>query len=86
MKELDFYRFINSNAIEYRREGDELLVWIKSYHLEDFTKMIDSYLDDGGVDCRLQSYGTICLDIAPVCDYFGIEVDRIFELPKAIEQ
>lgn len=80
MNELDLFRFLNEDNLEFRWVDDMLLVWIDNWCLKDFTTMVKSSLDDGGVECRLQTGGVVCVDIAPICEYYGIDPERI--LPK----
>lgn len=77
MAELDLFRFLKENEIEISWSGEMLLAWIIHWNLDDFTKMITGALGDGGIDCRLQDRGTICVDIVPLCDYYGIDPERI---------
>jgi len=79
MTELDLYRFLQENEIEFSWSGDMLLAWITHWNLSDFTEMIPGMLDEAGVDVRLQSYGTVCIDLVPICDWFGIDPERILK-------
>lgn len=78
MTELDLYKFITERGIERRWEGNELLAWISRWELEDFTEMIKgSLMDDGGRPCRLQTNVMVCIDLVPICEYYGIEAEQV---------
>lgn len=71
---------------EKRWEGEKLLVWVPGYMLQIFTTMIFGMLNDGGIDCRLQHHGVICIDFVPVCEHYGIEAEHLFPNPDALIQ
>lgn len=77
MTELDLYKFITENELEIDWRGKELVVWIPFYYLKDFTDMVGySYFSEGGIDVNLQS-DYIALDIADLCEHFGISTENI---------
>lgn len=81
MTELELYKFLNEDdgVQQYNWEGDEFLVWIKFWVLEDFTKMIGyNYLSEGGMDCNLQDY-CACIDIVDICEYYDIDLENILK-------
>ena len=82
MTELDLYKFLNDedNGVQqYNWEGEEFLVWISLWYLEDFTDMVGyNYLSDGGIDCNLQN-DCICIDIVGICEYYDIDLENILE-------
>lgn len=80
MKELDLYKFVQENSIELRWDDDILSTWIPHYCLEDFTGIIGSSLDEGGVKATLLRNGFIWVDLVPICNYFGVEPERIFPM------
>lgn len=82
MTVLELFKF--AHDYEKRWEGGMLLMWLPGWALMDFTKMITSMLDDGGIDCRLQSFGTVCVDLVPVCEHYGFEAEHIFPNPDAL--
>jgi hypothetical protein len=81
MGELDLYQFLKENKVEMRWDGDVLSAWISHWNLSDFTQLIASSLNDGGIDARLQSYGAVWVDLAPICQRYGIEPERILPIP-----
>lgn len=82
MTELDLYRFIKENDVEISWYGDDqLTAWLCHYQLMMFCELIgDGILDEGGIEVRLQQRGTIALNLVPICEYHGIDPERI--LPK----
>ena len=81
MTELNLYQFLKENEIEMRWDGDVLSTWLSRWNLEEFTKLISSALDEGGVEARLLSGGSVWVDLVPICEYYGIEPERIFAAP-----
>ena len=80
MKELDLYQFVKENEIDMRWDDDVLSTWIPNWRLADFLSLIGSSLDEGGRDARIMSDGSIWIDMVPVCEYYGIEPERIFPI------
>ena len=82
MTELDLYKFLNDedNGVQqYNWVGEEFLVWISLWYLEDFTKMVGyNYLSDGGLTCNLQS-DCACIDIVDICEYYDINLENILK-------
>lgn len=83
MTELDLYKFITENDLEYRwqdNKGEEdLLIWIPFYLLEDFTKMINlDYIGESYLDVVLQS-NAICLFLSTVCYAYNIDIETVVE-------
>ena len=82
MTELDLYKFLNDedNGVQqYNWVGEEFLVWISLWYLEDFTKMVGyNYLSEGEIDCNLQS-DCICIDIVDIAEYHDINLENILE-------
>lgn len=79
MTELQLYKFIKDNDIEYRWESEEILFWVPFYLLGDLTDLIgSSYLSEGGIQVRLQE-GYIAMAGYDMCEYFGINPDNVFK-------
>ena len=80
MTELDLYKFLESTSTEIHWNGDELVIWLHPYDIKDFTELVGySYLEEGGIKCRLQGEGYIVLDIVDLCEYFDIEPSRVLK-------
>lgn len=83
MTELELYKYINENDIEWHRYKDNKIeeIWIlpKFYQLPEFHKLCSPCLfDDGGIECRMKD-GYLGIDIIPVCEHYGIEYNNIFK-------
>jgi hypothetical protein len=79
MQELDLYRFLHETAeAEMRWYGDQLSCWISHWHIKEFCDLVGpGVLDEGGIECRLLNRGDIWLDLVPICEYHGIDPERI---------
>lgn len=81
MKELDLHKFLKENEVEMRWDDDVLSTWISHWHLAEFAELIRSSLDEGGLEARIVADGSVWIDLVPVCEYYGIEPERIFPIP-----
>lgn len=82
MTELGLYRFIHETCgADLRWDDGVLSCWISHYSIAEFADFISSSLDEGGRDCTLLSNGSIWLDLVPICEYYGIDPERIFPKP-----
>ena len=82
MSELDLYKFITNNDIEWHRrenEGTEdIIIFPNTFQLDDLIKILSPGLfDDGGVECHLMN-GYVCIWMKDICEYSGIDMDRVF--------
>lgn len=81
MTELQLYRFVNENKIEWHRRDNEgksdIIMFPMFFHLDEFIKLVGNCTEDGGVQCWLKN-GYIAIWMNDVCDYFGIDPDKIF--------
>lgn len=81
MTELDLYKFITNNNIEYDVDDscDVVTIFIPFYLLEEFNELLKpNYYDEGGIDCVL-SYGYCNIEINDICDYFEIDINNVFK-------
>jgi hypothetical protein len=67
---------------ETRWHGDELLVFIYAFQVEDFVQALDDdgggIFDDGGLEVILKS-GYMVIDMAEVCSYFDEDPEEILK-------
>lgn len=81
MEELDLYQFLKNNGVEMRwdiiDENAILAAWIPAYILSDFSKMIETLLQDGGINSHLCSGGFVWVNLGEICEYYSIEPERI---------
>jgi len=80
---LELYKFIKNDSIEWHKIDNDgmsdILIFIYIFNLEEFCKLIKSYDNDGeGLVIRLFD-GYIAVWMRDLCDYYGIDVDKIFE-------
>lgn len=81
MTELELYKFLEENELEYHweNEGKELIAWIPFYHLREFTELLrGNYLTDNELMVNLQDY-SIALDLVPIAEYYEIELENILK-------
>ena len=86
MKELELYKFINDNNVEWHwvnNEGaDDVIILPNFYLLEDFMKLQSIvYLSEDGIPCFLKD-GYIGMFMADICEYYGIEIENVFPFPE----
>jgi len=85
MTELELYKFINDRECEwywdYHYDGVHLVLFISSYDLKDFCKMLGNDIFIDGLPCeqRLLSDGSVGLTpFEDICDYYGIDAKKVF--------
>lgn len=81
MTELELYKFIHNNNIEchkHQNEGkDDIIIFPNFYHLEKFSKLIESYTDEDGMEIVLKN-GYVAIWMRDLCEHYGIDIDNIF--------
>jgi hypothetical protein len=78
MTEVDFYKFIQTNGIEYHWYEKECLIFIDASDLDEFCKLLgDGIFEDDGIETHLK-YRYICIDANDICDHFGFDINKIF--------
>jgi hypothetical protein len=85
MTELQFYKLFNEQLkCEYHWNGEQCLVFIDYWKLEDFFKAFkgSTLLTDEGQECVMKD-GYIAIDIVPFCEYYDVEAENIFEKEQA---
>lgn len=74
--------YLKGIEAEMRWHGDELIVFIYIFQVEDFVKALDEdgggIFDDGGLEVFLKS-GYMVIDMAEVCSYFGVDPGEILK-------
>jgi hypothetical protein len=86
MTELDFFKWVNENQPEYRWDSnlasnkEDVILWINFYHIKSFMQLLSApgLFDEGGIEVRLQQ-DAIAIWASDVLDYFGIELEKIFD-------
>lgn len=81
MTELELYKFINDNNVEWhKRDNDgtpDIIIFPYLFHIQDFNKLVKGYISDGGMECRMLD-GYLAFWMKDVCDYYGIDIDKVF--------
>jgi hypothetical protein len=82
MTELELYRFVKNNNIEWHYTEDcyenlDVIIFLYYFQLEDFTTMIKSYLTDSEAIGHLRD-GYIGIEMSGICYHYGIELERVF--------
>ncbi|MCT4263414.1 hypothetical protein HZP32_14950 [Elizabethkingia anophelis] len=84
MTELELYKYINDNNIDYRwqlneNEQEDVIIFPYTFQIDDFYKLIKSDTDfEHGVEMKLMD-GYFSVYMSDICDYVGIELERVFE-------
>lgn len=81
MTELELYKYINDNDIEWHRHDNngenDVVILPYIFQLEEFSKLISNYHTDEGVQVRLQN-GYAGIWMKEICDYFGVDFEKVF--------
>ena len=83
MTELELYKFINTNSIEWHKADNEgtpdIFICVAIYVIDDFYKLLRGYIKGGdeGIECRLMD-GYFVFWMNDLCDHYGIEPDNVF--------
>lgn len=85
MNELDLYKFINNNNIEYHwiindNNDNDVIIFLSFSDLEDFNKILPNFLfdlDSGGIECIMNKH-YITLNMREICEDCDINMERIF--------
>lgn len=82
MTELELYKYINDNNIEYHyadNDGvEDVLIFPMYYEMEEFTKMIDNYLGDNIIHAVIRN-NYLCIWMNDICEAHGIEISKVFK-------
>lgn len=81
MTELELYKYIKDNNVEWHRHDNEgtpdVVILPFIFQLEDFSNLISNYNTDEGLTMRLQN-GYVGIWMKDLCDYFDIDMDKVF--------
>lgn len=82
MTELDLYKFIQENNIEWHWHeflgGDDVIAFFYFFQIEEFAKILSKdVFDDEGIECVMKD-GYLALQMKDICDYYGIEMENVF--------
>jgi hypothetical protein len=82
MTELELYKYIKDNNIEWHREDNQgtpdIIIFPFTFQIDEFVKLLEDYsFDDGGLECRLKD-GYFTFWMKELCEYYGIDIDKVF--------
>ena len=79
MTELELYKFVIQNNLEYDYvSADEIVLTMPSHLLGSFVKLLgEDYFDDGCAEAHICS-DYIYINIVNACNYYGIDCEHIF--------
>ena len=79
MTELEFYKFIEENNIEYHWTNNEVFFFVDYHLVNDLHKILTpGIFDEEGLSCTMKD-GYFAFDGIDICDYYGIKSENIFK-------
>lgn len=84
MSELELYKFVNDNNIEFShhqndRGVEDVLMFVNFGQLAEFGKMISWILEDGGIEVIMkETY--MCFWMSDICENCDIEINNVFPI------
>lgn len=85
MTELELYKFINDNNVEWRKQYNggiqDVLIFPNFTELEEFARMTDSYTADCVFSCILKGK-YVSIFMREICEYYGIKIGNVFDLKE----
>ena len=80
MTELDLYKFIEDNSIEWHRLENngtpDIAIFTYTFHVDDFYKLVKDCINEG-IECRMMN-GYFVFWMNDICEYYGIELEEVF--------
>lgn len=77
MKELDLFRFVNGNSIEYHWHFDNVIMFVPTRNIDEWIDLLGCNNLDGGMECTMK-YKYFCFWMKDICDSYDIDMSRIF--------
>lgn len=81
MTELELYKYIKNNAIEWQKRNnngtEDIIILPNISDLNIFVKLVDSYTGEGGIEGRLMN-GYLAIWMKDLCFYYDIDMDNVF--------
>ena len=79
MTELDLSKFIEESCSSTSFDGDNAIIWVYHFNVDDFAKLIGNYyLSEGGIEVRLQE-DCIAVDMTDILKDNDINPYAVFE-------
>lgn len=79
MTESDLIYFVKvTNNVEYHWHDDDVIMLVDHFLLKEFMDLLGhKYLSDGETECVLK-YGYVAIWMKDICEYFDIDIHKIF--------
>lgn len=82
MTELELYKFITNNAIEYHYHDydkcKKIIMFVNNYDIDEFNKLLgENIMDEEGINCVMK-HGYFCFEMIEICEYFDIIPENVF--------
>lgn len=84
MTELDLYKFINDNVLEYHwipvGESDrmDVILFVENHVIREWHRLLcDSIFDEEGLDCVMKD-GYFCFYMEQICEYHEVLMEDVF--------
>lgn len=79
MTELELYKFVVNNKLEYHWVDNDVILFINFNILDDFTKLLGyGMFDEDGIACILKDT-YICIWMFSICENSDIVLENIFK-------
>jgi hypothetical protein len=78
MKALDLLKFVENNNCEYFWVNKDVFLFIDLINIEEFNKILGyRVMGREGIKCTMK-LGYFCFKMKDICEYFYIELSKIF--------
>lgn len=82
MTELELYKFINENNIEWCKQDnngtEDVLIFPSFYEMKAFKNLLPSSIfDGGGIECTMMD-GYFCFWMKDICENYGLKLENVF--------
>jgi hypothetical protein len=79
MTELQIYKFVHENELEWHWYGDDVVLFIDFELISNFAKMVKNYIlcHDSEYNATLKE-DCIAVCMSDVFDYYGIFLEKVF--------
>ena len=78
MTELDLYKYITHNDIEWRKVENTIYIYLFVKDIVNFFSLCTPDIFDDGLECRVKN-GYFVIPMNDICEYYGIKMENVFE-------
>jgi hypothetical protein len=82
MTELELYKFINDNSIEWSKEindhREDILIFPYTFQMDKFVELVKDCDFDEGLICRLKG-NYFAIWMSDICESYGIDMNNVFK-------